>query len=165
MERLLRGLDRANHKNARNLEAWSMVLDSLGWCVAFRGEKRQPYLNPRADEWWTAFDRGNGDWFALMESLRNVAPASFLVRSETICAWAWQPVHAAADPPRPGGSGLTRREAEILGWMRQGKSGPEVAIILGCARRTVETHVARIYKKLGVRNSAQLMVQTPPFEG
>jgi DNA-binding CsgD family transcriptional regulator len=40
----------------------------------------------------------------------------------------------------------------VLAWLREGKTGPEVAIILNCARRTVESHVAKIYRKLGVRH-------------
>jgi DNA-binding CsgD family transcriptional regulator len=46
--------------------------------------------------------------------------------------------------------GLSRREAEVLGWVMQGKTNPEVAIILGISARTVQKHLERIYQKLGV---------------
>jgi DNA-binding CsgD family transcriptional regulator len=48
--------------------------------------------------------------------------------------------------------GLSAREAEILYWVAQGKTNPEIAVILGIARRTVATHVEHILAKLGVEN-------------
>jgi DNA-binding NarL/FixJ family response regulator len=48
--------------------------------------------------------------------------------------------------------GLTAREAEVLLWIAQGKSNPDIAGILGCAENTVKVHVARIFEKLGVEN-------------
>jgi len=46
--------------------------------------------------------------------------------------------------------GLTRREAEVLGWVAQGKTNPEIAVILGLSPLTVRTHLEHIYQKLGV---------------
>ncbi|HSD29756.1 MAG TPA: response regulator transcription factor [Vicinamibacteria bacterium] len=48
--------------------------------------------------------------------------------------------------------GLTPREAEVLLWVAQGKSNPEVAAILGAAGNTIKVHLARIFEKLGVDN-------------
>jgi DNA-binding CsgD family transcriptional regulator len=48
--------------------------------------------------------------------------------------------------------GLTPREAEVLFWLTQGKSSPEIAIILGAAANTVKKHVQNIFQKLGVEN-------------
>lgn len=59
------------------------------------------------------------------------------------------------DAPHPGrllALGLTPREAEVLFWLSEGKSNPEIATILGSARRTVEKHVERILEKLGVEH-------------
>lgn len=50
------------------------------------------------------------------------------------------------------GLGLTAREAEVLLWVAQGKSNPDIAGILGCAENTVKVHLARIFEKLGVEN-------------
>ena len=50
------------------------------------------------------------------------------------------------------GLGLSRREAEVLFWIAQGKTNPEIAVILGIARRTVATHVEHILAKLTVEN-------------
>lgn len=48
--------------------------------------------------------------------------------------------------------GLSRRETEILGWIVQGKSNPEIAMILSISVRTIHKHVEHIYLKLGVEN-------------
>jgi DNA-binding CsgD family transcriptional regulator len=48
--------------------------------------------------------------------------------------------------------GLSTRESEILGWVTQGKTNPEIGMILGISRRTVQKHLERIYMKLGVEN-------------
>lgn len=50
----------------------------------------------------------------------------------------------------PEALGLTQREAEILRWVADGKTNPEIAIILGISARTVQKHLERIYQKLGV---------------
>lgn len=64
-------------------------------------------------------------------------------------------------PPGPSvlmGLGLTAREAEVMYWVAQGKSNPDVATILGTSVRTVHKHVENIFRKLGVetRNAATL---------
>lgn len=52
--------------------------------------------------------------------------------------------------------GLTPREAEVLLWIAQGKSNPDIAIILGAAEGTVRKHVEHVLEKLQVesRNTA-----------
>ncbi|ATC64542.1 DNA-binding response regulator [Nibricoccus aquaticus] len=48
--------------------------------------------------------------------------------------------------------GLTPREAEVLFWVSQGKSNPEVCTILEMKLFTVKKHLENIYVKLGVEN-------------
>ncbi len=57
--------------------------------------------------------------------------------------------------------GLTGREAEVLSWVTQGKTNPEIAIILGISVKTVGHHVEHIMNKLGVerRGGAALWAQ------
>lgn len=50
---------------------------------------------------------------------------------------------------------LTRREAEVLELVVEGKSNKEVASELFCSKRTVDFHLARIYEKLHVNNRIQ----------
>lgn len=54
--------------------------------------------------------------------------------------------------------GLTAREAEVLLWVAQGKSNPEISSILGTAENTVKKHLQHIFEKIGVdnRNAATL---------
>lgn len=57
------------------------------------------------------------------------------------------------DPPGPSALlklGVTPREAEVLYWIAQGKSNPDIAIILGASVRTVHKHVEHIFQKLSV---------------
>src|SRR5437660_8244026 len=46
--------------------------------------------------------------------------------------------------------GLTPREHEVLWWVTEGKTNPEIGIILGRSARTVQIHLNRVYRKLGV---------------
>jgi DNA-binding CsgD family transcriptional regulator len=46
--------------------------------------------------------------------------------------------------------GLTPRQAEVLFWVAQGKTAPEIGLILGCRTATVNKHMERILGKLGV---------------
>lgn len=48
--------------------------------------------------------------------------------------------------------GLSRRETEILGWVAQGKTNPEIGMILGISPRTVQKHLGKVYGLLGVEN-------------
>jgi len=48
--------------------------------------------------------------------------------------------------------GLTPREAEVLRWLMQGKSIPEIAAILSISPRTVSKLLTRVYRQLGVEN-------------
>ena len=46
--------------------------------------------------------------------------------------------------------GLSGREAEVLLWVTQGKTSPEIGVILGCRTATVNKHMEHIFVKLGV---------------
>ncbi|HEY7282343.1 MAG TPA: PAS domain S-box protein [Actinomycetota bacterium] len=47
---------------------------------------------------------------------------------------------------------LTSREAEVLGLLAQGLSAPQMAAQLSVSTRTIESHLANTYRKLGVRS-------------
>lgn len=48
--------------------------------------------------------------------------------------------------------GLTRRESEIVRWVAEGKTNPEIGTILGISPRTVQKHLEHVYGRLGVEN-------------
>ena len=50
---------------------------------------------------------------------------------------------------------LTDRELQILELVSQGLTVKQVASRIGLSPRTVETHIAKLYRKLGVRNRVQ----------
>jgi DNA-binding NarL/FixJ family response regulator len=52
-------------------------------------------------------------------------------------------------------SGLSAREAEVLGLLAEGLTDREIAASLQISPRTVETHVSKVLHKLGVRNRAE----------
>ncbi|HYC70150.1 MAG TPA: response regulator transcription factor [Opitutaceae bacterium] len=58
----------------------------------------------------------------------------------------------AAPPPLDGLEqlGLTPREAEVLYWIAQGKTNPEIAVVLDSAANTVKKHAQNVLNKLGV---------------
>jgi LuxR family maltose regulon positive regulatory protein len=55
---------------------------------------------------------------------------------------------------------ITRREAEILYLMAQGKSAKEIAACLKRSVLTVQKHTKNIYKKLGVHNKIEALNKT-----
>ena len=59
--------------------------------------------------------------------------------------------------------GLTKREAEILYWVAQGKTNSEIAILCDISGRTVHKHLEHIFQKLGVetRTAAAQQVLSP----
>lgn len=55
------------------------------------------------------------------------------------------------------GEGLSPRETEIVRLIALGHTSAEIATRLHLSRRTVETHRARIYRKLGVSTRAEIV--------
>jgi transcriptional regulator EpsA len=54
---------------------------------------------------------------------------------------------------------LSAREAEIIGWLRAGKSNDEMGRLLGISTLTVKNHLQRIYRTLGVNNRAHALAR------
>jgi RNA polymerase sigma factor (sigma-70 family) len=53
---------------------------------------------------------------------------------------------------------LTEREREILQLLAEGKSNKEVAAVLGVSPYTVETHRTNLMQKLGLHNTAEIVL-------
>ncbi|MEO3869896.1 response regulator [Nonomuraea sp. B12E4] len=60
-------------------------------------------------------------------------------------------------PRRDGGlpDGLTRREAEVLRLIAQGRSNAEISADLFISEATVKTHINNLFAKIGARDRAQ----------
>jgi DNA-binding CsgD family transcriptional regulator len=52
---------------------------------------------------------------------------------------------------------LTAQEARVAALAAQGMPNPQIAAILHVSARTVEHHLARIYRKLGIRSRRELI--------
>lgn len=50
---------------------------------------------------------------------------------------------------------LSANQRDILGWIAQGKSNADIALILGLTKRAVDYHVTQILRKLGVASRTQ----------
>ncbi len=57
---------------------------------------------------------------------------------------------------QPEGPDLTPREREVVALAGAGRTNREVAVALGLSARTVETHLQRAYRKLGVNDRSAL---------
>lgn len=142
-----------NHSLAGRIIAIGDFLDAAGWCVV-TGLPGKLWISGRA----RASLAGNADtcrtWSAFLKIATTIPEMEVLDRQARIALW--KPVMTAspsAEPPM-----LTRRESEILQLLVAGKTSPEISIILGCKPRTVETHVSNLYRKIGVRNRASLIL-------
>jgi DNA-binding CsgD family transcriptional regulator len=61
------------------------------------------------------------------------------------------------------GSDLSRREIEVLNWLKLGKSSWDISIILGISERTVNFHIYNMMQKLGVVNRPQAVATALHF--
>lgn len=61
------------------------------------------------------------------------------------------------DSSYPKAQTITRREAEILDLLSEGKTIDEIGTILGLAKGTVGAHVWKLQRKLDVHRTIQLV--------
>ncbi len=104
---------------------------------------------------------------ALVQTARFATSAGVLnVRRFTepgrddLLMFALEEEHAPPGPAALLALGLTPRQAEVAYWVAQGKTNPEIALILGASPRTIDKHMERILPRLGVENRASLIVAT-----
>jgi DNA-binding NarL/FixJ family response regulator len=71
----------------------------------------------------------------------------------------WGPSNSGAGSV-PGGDLLTRREAEVLPMLQQGRSNAQIALALQVGVETVRTHARNVHRKLGVSSRRELVA--PP---
>ncbi|WP_436758989.1 response regulator [Streptosporangium sp. V21-05] len=97
----------------------------------------------------------------LIEAVRVAASGDALIdpavttRVITSFAACREPVVPPPPPPPPELSTLTQREREVLRLMTRGMSDLEIASELRVGDVTVRTYVARVLRKLGVRDRSQ----------
>ncbi len=150
-------LRRRNERLIGRLLAWGELLDGAGWSVALSGVGGNFWFSERAKLDLQRLGGVPETWADLLAATAGMSRESVHQKSEGVIIWSGQA--PAKDAPESA-VGLTRREAEVMSWLREGKTGPEIAIILDCATRTVEKHLANLYRKLGVRNRAAVILNS-----
>ena len=120
-----------------------------------RGDKREQRagMNSGADDYLTK-PVPNAD---LLETVRTRLARFEKIERLARTRLARGPDFSSAEPLRA--LGLTPREAEVLLWIAQGKSNPEIAVILGMSAPTAKKHAANIFEKLGCETRAAAIVQ------
>jgi two-component system, LytTR family, response regulator len=142
--------------------------------VQLRGETGFDFLARATDPlpyiiFVTAHDRYAAEAFrveAVDYLLKPVEPAALAEALRRVS----QRVRPAPRPaiPHPAALqslGLTLREAEVLFWLAQGKSNPEIAIILENSPETVKKHVQSILSRLRVENRVGAALQASRILG
>lgn len=64
-----------------------------------------------------------------------------------------------ADRPPAGATALTRAERQVAGFVGTGMTNRQIAERLFLSEKTIETHLTRSYRKLGVRSRTQLALR------
>lgn len=145
-------MQRRNEHLHEHILAWAELLDAAGWCVALRLDADECWISDRAGR-FLANDPGIfPTWSGLALVLAKEAPVT-LEWSERVAIWCGND----GEIPLPEAT-LTRRESEVMEWLRQGKTCPEIAVILGLSLRTVEKHVSNIYRKTGVSSRTAMIL-------
>jgi DNA-binding NarL/FixJ family response regulator len=104
--------------------------------------------------------KADGLW-TLGESLRRIAAGERVVAADADRA-AVAELGRFAQTAREGSrvhTALTAREREILVLLAEGLTIHQIGRRLGISPRTVETHVAKLYRKLAVRTRIQAMAK------
>jgi PAS domain S-box-containing protein len=70
------------------------------------------------------------------------------------------PIRGSAQPETAMFESLTPRECVIARMTAEGKTGAEIAAVLGIGVRTVESHRANLYRKLGIRSRTELIFRS-----
>ena len=134
------------------LEGWRLQC-SLG--QALQG-MRSSLLHGISDK------RGRHDCLYVFFSSKNNLNSSTLSAIEILLPYLDTALRGVAPLPHPilpladtlGSDvhGLTGREAEIMEWVKMGKTNAEIGIILSISAFTVKNHMQHIFKKLDVYN-------------
>jgi LuxR family transcriptional regulator, quorum-sensing system regulator SolR len=108
------------------------------------------------------FQSGNGSCDVVSISQRHREPPDRhrIPILQAMCAQLWCR-YSDIDGNKPSRSHtpvLTKRELDILKWVKDGKSNPEIAEITSLSVKTIEYHIGNVLKKLGATNRTTAVV-------
>ncbi|WP_084956599.1 ATP-binding protein [Thermoactinospora rubra] len=129
----------------------------------------QPYNAARAAAAHATARLALGDRTAAAEGMAQAAErfaALGATREAARCRHALREWGLATPVPRRSRDGvLSARELEVARLVAQGRTNREIAEVLFLSRRTVETHVATVLRKLGVPSRAHIVAALPEQRG
>ncbi len=99
-----------------------------------------------------------GGRFPRGDSALNVRRFTEPGRDDTVML-ALEEEHTPPGPSSLCALGLTPRQAEVAYWVAQGKTNPEISIILATSPRTIDKHMERIFERMALENRASLIVR------
>ncbi|MBB4914055.1 helix-turn-helix transcriptional regulator [Streptosporangium saharense] len=123
----------------------------------------QPYQAARAQEGraLSLLTLGDPAGTALLTGLAGRYDELGAVHDAARCRRTLRDTGVGVAPPRSRGRGgagaLSRRELEVARLVALGKTNREIADVLFLSPRTVETHVATVLRKLGVRSRTEVV--------
>lgn len=145
-----------NQRLIGKLRSWGELLDIAGWCVALEWGGDDFWLSMRAQLDLRQLEQPLLTWNGLLEVTNQLVPQKLNRKSDGVLIWLPRVTDVLESTLTFGL--LTHRESAVLSWLKQGKTSFEIAIILGCAPRTVDKHLANLYRKMGVNSRASLIL-------
>lgn len=150
---------------ALRLDAEAQLATSLDRAVIVFGRKGEMHFATRlAHDLLAKYFPGGVPTALVGGGAFSAGEARLLVRRFTepgrddLVMLALEEEHAPPGPAVLCTLGLTPRQAEVAYWVAQGKTNPEIAMILGASPRTIDKHMERILARLGVENRGSLIV-------
>lgn len=137
--------------------ACAELLEASGWCVAIQLDDDRIWVSSKAIQSLqnASSPQVPDSWMEFSRTFRHGLGRAAIVDEPHIKIWDG----AGSDAPAPSKGDLTLRESEVFNLLKIGKTSPEIAIILSCSVRTAEKHVGNIYRKIGVRNRASVILE------
>lgn len=94
---------------------------------------------------------------ACVKAVRAVARGEMWVPRALLVQALFEHVHPASPGQRETDSKLTRREADIVGYVRRGFANKQIAEALAIREDTVKKHLRNAYTKLGVHRRSEII--------
>jgi DNA-binding NarL/FixJ family response regulator len=121
---------------------------------------QEPAVLAEAMDWASGFLPRGSNATAIGHALQVVRTGAFYMESDQARGMVeeLETLREVADRG-PGGESLTPREKEVLRLLSEGLSARQMARRLELSERTINTHVANVYRKLAVSNRVQAVRQ------
>ncbi|UQU64288.1 AAA family ATPase [Couchioplanes caeruleus] len=142
--------ERKRSRRADTAEVWSQV--AAGWAGLDRAYPAAYARWREAEAAGRDRDRAKRAAREAHRAARALGAAPLAGRVERFAARIGMNLAEAA-PPLP--YGLTPTEWEVLGYLYDGYDAARIAQLRGRSRRTVETQIGRVFRRLGVHNAVE----------